>query len=115
MQQDAPMSPKLATVALLFCCATPLIGQGSAPAYIVTRLGVDTVAIERYTRTNGKLEGDLLQRYPRVRTIHYIADLGPQGQIKSLTTSVRRPGADASAPPAMQSVTRFGDTLAVIE
>jgi hypothetical protein len=50
-----------------------------------------------------------------VRVMHYIADLGPGGEIKSLATTVRRAGADANATPAMQIVTRFADSVAVIE
>jgi hypothetical protein len=109
------MSAKFVSAAFIVLSAAPLAAQSTTPAYLVTRLGVDTVAIERYARTNNKLEGDLLLRYPRVRTIHYVADLSPQGQIRTLTTSTRRPGADPNGPPAMQTVTRFGDTLAVIE
>lgn len=92
-----------------------LAAQSPPPAYIVTRLGVDTVAIERYTRTNGKLEGDLVLRYPRTRTFHYVADLGQRGEVKSLTTTVRRPGTDPMAPPIMQSVASFSDSIAVID
>lgn len=108
------MSMKLGFVALFLLGAAPLAAQAPT-AYLVTRLGVDTVAIERYSRSGNRLDGDLVLRYPRVRTIHYVADLGSNGEIKSLTTTVRRPGADPSAPPAAQTVTRFGDTLAVIE
>src|SRR5437016_10760417 len=108
------MSAKFASTAFLLFAAAPLAAQSSSPAYIVTRLGVDTVAVERYTRTGNKLEGDLVLRHPRVRTIHYVADLGPQGEIRSLSTTVRRPSTDPKGPPVMQTVTRFGDTLAVI-
>jgi hypothetical protein len=108
------MSVKTASLALIILAA-PLAAQNSTPAYIVTRLGTDTVAIERYTRSSNKLEGDLLLRYPRVRTYHYIADLGPRGEIKSLTTTVRRPSTDPNGPPVFESVTRFADTVAVIE
>ena len=107
------MSAKIVSAALVVFGAIPLAAQ--TPAYIVTRLGVDTVAIERYTRTANRLEGDLVLRHPRVRTIHYVADVGLQGQIKSLTTTVRRPSTDPNGPPVLQSITRFGDTLAVIE
>src|SRR5437762_3372511 len=107
------MSPKIASVALVLIAAAPVAAQ--TPAYIVTRLGVDTVAIERYARSGNKLEGDLVLRHPRIRTIHYVADLGPQGEIRSLTTTVRRPSTDPNGPPVMQTVTRFRDTLAVIE
>jgi hypothetical protein len=99
----------------LILTAGSLAAQSPAPAYIVTRLGVDTVAIERYTRSNGKLEGDLVLRYPRTRTFHYLADLGSRGEVKSLTTTVQRPGADKAAPPIMQSVARFSDSVAVFD
>ena len=99
----------------LLLTAGSLAAQSPSPAYIVTRLGVDTVAIERYTRSNGKLEGDLVLRYPRTRTFHYVADLGSRGEVKSLTTTVQRPGADRAAPPIMQSVARFSDSVALID
>ncbi len=109
------MSMKLVSTAAFLFAAAPLAAQAPATAYIVTRLGVDTVAIERYTRSSDKLEGDLVLRYPRVRDIHYIAALGPQGQIKTFTTTVRRAGADPGAPPVLRTVSKFGDTVAVIE
>lgn len=113
-QQDSPMS-KIAAAAFLFLTAGSLAAQSPAPAYIVTRLGVDTVAIERYTRSSGKVEGDLVLKHPRIRTFHYVADLGPRGEVKSLTTIVRRPGTDPMAPALMQTVSKFGDSIAVIE
>lgn len=103
------------TVGFLVLTVSSLTAQTPAPAYIVTRLGVDTVAIERYTRSSGKLEGDLVLRYPRTRTFHYIADLGPRGEVKDITTIVRRPGTDPKAPPFMEFVAKFGDSIAVIE
>lgn len=108
------MSAKFAPLALICFAAGSLAAQGPAPAYIVTRLGTDTVAIERYTRSNDKLEGDLVLRYPRVRTIHYVADLGSRGEIKSMTAAVRRPNTDPTAAPVTRIVMQFGDTLAVI-
>src|SRR5216117_2456430 len=101
------MSAKISAAAVVFFAAAPLAAQAPASAYIVTRLGVDTVAIERYTRSKDKLEGDLVVRYPRVRTYHYVADLGSRGEIKSITTTIRRPGTDPNVPPAMQLVERF--------
>lgn len=108
------MSAKFAAALLLFASA-PVAAQSPATSYIVTRLGVDTVAVERYTRSKDKLEGDLVLRYPRVRTYHYVADLGPRGEIKAITSTVRRANEDPNAPPVIQMVARYGDTLAVIE
>lgn len=111
------MSRKILSAALLLVSAGAAAAQAPAPAptYIVTRLGVDTIAVERYTRSPGKLEGDLILRNPRIRTFHYTADLAPNGVIKSLTIIVRRPGTDASAPPVMRAVTTFSDSIAVID
>jgi hypothetical protein len=106
------MKAKLAAVSFCLFAAAPLAAQ--APAYIVTRLGTDTVAVERYTRSNEKLEGDLVLKNPRVRTIHYIADLGRQGEIKSLTASVRRPNTDPAAAPVTRLSWQFSDTIAVM-
>ena len=105
----------LAIAVFLFVAGGALAAQSPAPAYIVTRLGVDTVAIERFTRSSGKLEGDLVLRYPRTRTFHYVAELGPRGEVKAMTTTVRRAGTDPTAPAFMESVVRFEDSIAVIE
>src|SRR5256714_3438727 len=105
------MSVRLAAVFLL----APVVAVAQSPSYIITRLGTDTVAVERYTRTASKLEGDLVLRYPRVRTLHYVADLAPNGAIKSMTTTVVRASATPGSPPTLRMVTNFGDTVAVIE
>ncbi len=109
------MSPRIGTALFAFFLATSLAAQTSTPAYIVTRLGVDTVGIERYTRSKDSVEGDLVLRYPRVRTFHYVAELGARGEIRSLTTVVTRPGTDASAPPLLRAVSTFSDSVAVIQ
>src|ERR1041384_2285733 len=106
------MSARLAAVVLLLA---PVVAQGQSPSYIVTRLGNDTVAVERYTRSPSKLEGDLVLRYPRVRTIHYVGALAPNGTIRSLTATVRRASAAPGSTPVMQIVENFGDTVAVFE
>jgi hypothetical protein len=109
------MATKMVSVAILFFASASVTAQAPSTAYIVTRLGVDTVGIERYVRSGNKLEGDLVLRYPRVRNFHYIADLGPRGEIKSLRTVVTRPGATANTPPLMSLVSSFADSVAVIQ
>src|SRR5689334_4180374 len=106
------MSFRLAVAALLIA---PIAASAQSPSYIVTRLGNDTVAVERYTRTPNKLEGDLVLRYPRVRTIHYVGDVAPNGTIKTLTATVRRASAPPGSTPVMQIVENFGDSVAVFE
>lgn len=106
------MKLRLAAAALLFA---PVVASAQSPAYIITRLGNDTVAIERYTRSADRLEGDLVLRYPRVRTIHYVGDLAPNGTFRTLTATVTRASAPAGSPPVMRIVGNFGDSVATIE
>jgi hypothetical protein len=108
------MATRIISTALLFFASASLTAQTSTPAYIVTRLGVDTVAIERYTRTSNALEGELVLRYP-VRSYHYVAALGSRGEIKSLRTVITRPGAAANTPPLANIVSSFSDSVAAFQ
>lgn len=107
------MSLKSVSAASILFFAASLGAQSPAPSYFVTRLGVDTVAIERFTRTNDRVEGDLALRYPRVRTVHYVGDLLPGGAFKTMTATMRRAG-DPGSAPGMQITTNFADSVAVI-
>jgi hypothetical protein len=109
MQSVSPL------VALLSLAAGPLAAQSTVSGAFITRLGTDTVAIEQYTRTGDKLFGDILMRNPRARVIHYVADLGPNGQIKAMTVNARRVGADTASPPLQSVTTLFVDTIATID
>jgi DUF2911 family protein len=109
------MPARIAAAAVMFLAAGPLAAQAPTTAYIVTRLGVDTVAVERYTRSPSRLEGDVVIRNPRVQTFHYAADLGPRGQLKNFHLTVRRADADPAAPPRLDVVDRFDDSVAVME
>jgi hypothetical protein len=108
------MSVKMKSAVLLILVAAPLAGQTRSPAYIVTRLGTDTVAIERYTRSPNKLEGDLVLRYPRVRTLHYVGELASNGQFKSMSTVMRRANDVSGGPPAFEISSTFADSVAAI-
>src|SRR3954470_7977773 len=111
------MSAKMAVAAFTLFAAGAVGAQNPAPTYIVSRLGVDTVAVERFTRTSDKLEGDIAIRFARggPRLYHYTAQLGPNGQITSMHTVVRRPGADAAAPAIVDIGSTFADSVAVFE
>jgi hypothetical protein len=69
------------TVVLVAAVAAPatLIAQ---TGQFVVRLGRDTLAIEQYTRTADRLQGELVVRAPR--TVHqvYTATLGPDGTVQ---------------------------------
>lgn len=109
-------SPAIRFIVFLTLVAAPLAAQTSPVSGVfITRLGVDTVAVERYTRSSDKLVGDLLLRNPRARVFHYVADLAPNGMIKGMTVSVRRVGSDSTAAPATSITTLLADTVATID
>jgi hypothetical protein len=113
------MKSRIHTVAaLLVVCASPLAAQNTAPAVsgaFITRLGTDTLAVERYTRSGDKLVGDLLLRNPRARIFHYVADLAPNGTIKAMTVNVRPVASDSASPPSMSVTTLLADTIATLD
>ena len=109
------MSSAPSLAALLAIVATPLAAQNLVSGAFVTRLGTDTLSVERYTRSTDKLVGDILMRNPRSRVIHYVADLGANGVIKAMTINVRRVGSDSTAPPLTSITTLFVDTIASVD
>ena len=80
----------------------------------IVRLGVDTVAVERFSRTPTQLEGDVVSRSPRTAIVHYVATLAPSGRITRYEASTHA-GGQGLAGPAMMStvVTIAGDTAVV--
>ncbi len=108
------MSARILLATLALVAIAPLGAQTPVSGTFVSTLGVDTAAVERYTRTRDKLEGDILLKYPRVRIVHYVADLGA-GRFKGMSLSTRRVGADPGSLPAFSMVTLIGDTSATVE
>ncbi|MEO8625013.1 MAG: hypothetical protein ABI625_28270, partial [bacterium] len=53
-------------------------------AGFVTTLGRDTVALESFTRTNTRLDGDIVIRIPGTVRIHYAIELTARGIASSV-------------------------------
>lgn len=101
----------LSAVTLAAALAAPLAAQERG-AFVI-RLGRDTTAVERYTRSATRLEGDIVARAPRTTSRHYTVDYGPEGRVTRVEITVR-PGAPADAPPSQRTVATFTrDSVAV--
>jgi hypothetical protein len=84
--------------------------QGPERRY-VERLGVDTVSVETYTRTDTGFEGDVVIRVPQTRVAHYRADLTPEGTIARMDVEWSTPPENPEGgEPAGFSVTIEGDS-----
>lgn len=109
------MSPRILIAASLSLLSASLNAQTTpVSGAFVSTLGTDTIAVERYTRSGTKLEGDILYRFPRVRIVHYVADLG-NGKFKGMSVATRPVASDPATPPLFSMITLLGDTSASIE
>ncbi|HEX2077272.1 MAG TPA: DUF2911 domain-containing protein [Longimicrobium sp.] len=95
------------SAAVLSLAAVPAPAQESA-AFVV-RLGRDTVAVERFTRTADRIEGTIVNRTPRTSVRTYTAHLRPDGTVSRLEMSSRVAN-DSTMPPQMLTITTSPDT-----
>jgi len=57
----------------------------------ITRLGQDTISVERVTRRGNTLVSDEVDRFPRVRRRHTEITLAPDGGVRHLEMDIRSP------------------------
>lgn len=103
-----------AAVLATFACLSPLHAQaGSAgTAGFLLRRGADTLSVERFSLTNGMLEGRILAR-KRI-PILYRAAVNANATIDRLELEALQPGAPEEASPRQHLVALFrGDSLII--
>lgn len=94
-------------LALLALLAVPLTAQAQSEAAFVTRLGRDTIAVERFTRTADRIEGELVAFAPATRVIRYVMNLTRAGTIVSGEVQViPGEGAPGATPTAAITFSR---------
>ena len=86
----------LAIVALILSQES-LAAQSPSASAFVTRLGNDTVMLERFTMGRDRIEGTVVLLVPRVRLVQYSARLAPNGRITGIEVT-NRPGLEGSQP-----------------
>ncbi|HEX5724342.1 MAG TPA: DUF2911 domain-containing protein [Longimicrobiaceae bacterium] len=102
-------------VALAACsgAAGPLQAQEPETGAFVVTIGRDTLAVERYTRTADRLQGEVIGRAPRATSSTYDAVLRPDGSIARIEITTRQLNAPAGAP-ANRSTVEFGADSATV-
>ena len=97
---------------LVAACAV-LVGVGSATAQqtgaFVVRLGVDTLAVEQYTRTLSQLRGEQVIRAPRTAHRIYTVRYGPNGVATHFELVTHNIGGD-DGPVETRSTAEFTPT-----
>ena len=67
--------------------------------YFVIKLGSDTTAVERYTRSSSRIEVEQVGRAPRVTLRRYTYDFDSKGAVTNFSVVVTAPGAAPGAAP----------------
>lgn len=108
--------PALPAVLPLAAMATPALAQSPPDSgAFVSRLGADTLTIERYVRTPERLEVEALFRSPTAGLARMTVRYGAGGRIESIELTARAADAAPDAPPDRHSVTTFeGDSATIV-
>ncbi len=102
----------LAMLTLVFVAvaAMPASATEARGAFVVTALG-DTIALERYERTGGHLNGVLVFRLAAVR-FDYRVGFGPGGTVRDMQSLVRPASASLSTAPTQSALMTWqGDSV----
>jgi hypothetical protein len=95
--------PLLAAVAAISGSAAPAAAQTDS-AGLVTVLGRDTLALERWVRTPQRITAEAVVRSPRTTVRRYVMDLGPDGRMRRYQEQVFDPAAAGGAPLRTETV-----------
>ncbi len=80
-------------------------------ASFVTRLGADTLAVERFVHAPGRVEADVVLRAPTTTRTRYVLELSPSGYLVRLEAVRLSPG--SGAPLGRDVIERAGDSLRI--
>lgn len=90
---------RLALVGSFLASLVPAFPVHAQSTGFLVRLGRDTIAMERITRTSTGMEGELLRRIPSAHVIRYSVTVGPDGLPREFTFTLVRPGGAPSSQP----------------
>jgi hypothetical protein len=92
------------TLPLLAAFAAPAAAQTADSAALVTVLGRDTLAMERWVRTPERVVAEAVVRAPRTTLRRYVLDLGPDGRMRRFEERVFAGDAAGGAPVRTETV-----------
>jgi len=77
--------------------------------------GDDTITVETFTRTDTRIEGQLVTRLPYTHRISYVADLNPDGTISRLEAATSTPAENPEGPAPQSWTATIADGTATVE
>ena len=102
-----------AVAALLPATASAQRASAMDSAVFVTRLGSDTLVVERVVRSPRGVEADVAMRVPRTTRTRYVLDLSPSGNLERMEAVTFDTTGGGKTPIRRQLVTRAGDSLRI--
>ena len=82
-------------------------------AAFVTRLGADTLVIERVIRSPRRVEAEVAMRVPRTTRTVYVLELSPSGMLRRMDVATFDTTAGGKTPARRETITRVGDSLRI--
>ncbi len=104
-----------ACIAIASAAPAPLAAQSASTVAFVIRLGRDTTAVERFTRTGTRLEGETASRIPRTILRRYTYEFTAEGRPATVRASQYRPGGPGDTIPIERATATFRTDSAVVE
>ena len=95
---------------ILALTVLPLSAAAQEQAGFIVRMGSDTLAVERFTRSTTELQGEVVSLVPMARAVRYKAALNPDGTVSRFNIA-GEPAATGSAGLRTSAEVRFaGDS-----
>ena len=82
-------------------------------AAFVTRLGSDTLVIERVIRSPRRVEAEVAMRVPRTTRTVYVLELSPSGMLERMDATTFDTTGGGTTPARREIITRVGDSLRI--
>src|ERR687896_518035 len=82
-------------------------------AVFVTRLGSDTLVVERVIRSPQRVEAEVAMRVPRTSRTVYVLQLSPSGMLERMEATTFDTTGSGGTPARREIITRAGDSLRI--
>ena len=106
------MRPATLVPVILLLLVRPAEGQTTPDsASLVTRLGADTLVVERFVRGANRIDAEVVLHVPRTTVTRYVLELTPAGELARLEALTTEPG--QAFPVRREVVTRVADSLRI--
>lgn len=109
------MKRLLVSCALASACAPAMPVPASESGAFVVRLGPDTIAVERYTRTGDRLTGELVVRDGATASRRYQAELNRDGSVRRMRVELQTIGTPQPLTPYTLTEEMAGETIVEVE